>query len=128
VKKGVHAHEGEAAVRLQGEGALLRIFIGESDTWHGRPLYQAIVHHLRSEGIAGATVIRAIEGYGAKSHLHTTRILRLSEDLPLIIEVVDTREHIDRVLPALDEMIEDGLVTLERVEVLSYRAASAPDA
>ena len=109
-------------MRLQGEGKLLRIFIGESDTWHGKPLYQAIVLRLREEGLAGATVIRGIEGFGAKSHLHTSRILRLSEDLPLLIEVVDEAARIDAVLPVLDEMIEDGLVTLEKVEVVNYRA------
>lgn len=110
-------------MKLEGEGKLLRIFIGESDTWHGKPLYQAIVRRLREDGIAGATVIRAIEGYGAKSHLHTARILRLSEDLPLVIEVVDRAEEIERILPALDEMVTDGLVTLERVEVIAYRAS-----
>src|SRR5213083_2753901 len=100
-------------MKIEGEGRLLRIFIGESDTWHGKPLYQAIVQRLREEGIAGATVIRAIEGYGARSHLHSARILRLSEDLPLVIEVVDRAERIERVLPALDEMVAGGLVTLE---------------
>jgi hypothetical protein len=113
-------------VRLSGEGTLVRIFIGESDTWHGRPLYQAIVRRLREEGIAGATVIRAIEGYGARSHLHTTRFLGLSEDLPLLVEVVDTAENIQRILPMLDEMIADGLVTLEKVEVVTYRAGRDP--
>lgn len=113
-------------MRLGGEGKLLRIFIGESDRWHGKPLYQAIVEHLRAEGIAGATVIRAMEGFGAKSHLHTTRLLRLSEDLPLVIEVVDTEENITRVLPVLDEMVTDGLVTMERVEVITYRAGGDP--
>jgi len=115
-------------VRLEGAGRLLRIFIGESDTWHGKPLYQAIVHRLREEGIAGATVIRAIEGYGATSHLHTARILRLSEDLPLVIEVVDTEEHIARVLPILDDMVVEGLVTLEHVEIVTYRAGPTPPA
>lgn len=110
-------------MRLQGEGKLLRIFIGESDTWHGKPLYQAIVQRLREEGLAGATVIRGIEGFGAKSHLHTSRILRLSEDLPLVIEVVDEAARIDAVLPILDEMVDDGLVTLERIEVVHYRAS-----
>jgi PII-like signaling protein len=114
-------------MRLEGEGKLLRIFIGESDTWHGKPLYQAIVEHLRADGIAGATVIRAIEGYGARSHLHTSRILRLSEDLPLVIEVVDTEAHIRRVLPILDEMVADGLVTLENVDVITYRPGTSPD-
>ncbi|MQB01028.1 MAG: DUF190 domain-containing protein [Actinobacteria bacterium] len=109
-------------MRLRGEGKLLRIFIGESDTWHGKPLYQSIVQRLREEGLAGATVIRGIEGFGAKSHLHTSRILRLSEDLPLVIEVVDEAARIDAVLPMLDEMVEDGLVTLERIEVVQYRA------
>jgi len=107
--------------RLEGEGKLLRIFIGESDTWHGRPLYQAIVQRVREEGLAGATVLRGIEGFGAKSHLHTTRILRLSEDLPIVIEIVDTAENVDRVIPVLDEMVEDGMVTVERVHILSYR-------
>lgn len=107
--------------RLEGEGKLLRIFIGESDTWHGKPLYQAIVQRVREEGLAGATVLRGIEGFGAKSHLHTARILRLSEDLPIVIEIVDTAENVDRVIPVLDEMVEDGMVTVERVQILSYR-------
>ncbi len=108
-------------MKLEGHGKLLRIFIGESDTWHGKPLYQAIVERARADGVAGATVIRAIEGYGAKSRLHTARILRLSQDLPLVIEIVDTEENVRAILPALDEMIGDGLVTLEDVEVISYR-------
>ena len=107
--------------RLEGEGKLLRIFIGESDAWHGKPLYQAIVQRVREEGLAGATVLRGIEGFGAKSHLHTARILRLSEDLPIVIEIVDTAENVDRVIPVLDEMVEDGMVTVERVQILSYR-------
>jgi uncharacterized protein len=111
-------------MRLAGEGTLLRVFIGESDTWHGKPLYQAIVQRLRAEGLAGATVLRAIEGFGAKSHLHTSRLLRLSEDLPLVIEVVDTAGNIERALPMLDEMISDGLVTLEKVNVVMYRAGA----
>ena len=109
--------------RLEGEGKLLRVFIGESDTWHGKPLYQAIVERVRAEGLAGATVLRGTEGFGAKSHLHTARILRLSEDLPVVIEIVDTAENIDRVIPVLDEMVEDGMVTVERVQILSYRPA-----
>ncbi|HMK63803.1 MAG TPA: DUF190 domain-containing protein [Acidimicrobiales bacterium] len=115
-------------MRLSGEGKLLRIFIGESDKWHGKPLYQAIVEHLRAEGIAGATVIRAIEGFGARSHLHTSRILRLSDDLPLVIEVVDTDENIQRILPALDHMVEDGMLTMERVDVITYRAGGPSEA
>ncbi|MBJ7609452.1 MAG: DUF190 domain-containing protein [Candidatus Dormibacteraeota bacterium] len=109
--------------RLEGEGKLLRIFIGESDRWHGKPLYGEIVALVRREGIAGATVLRGLEGFGAKSHLHTARILRLSEDLPIIVEMVDTVENIDRVLPQLDEMIEEGMVITERVQVVSYRRA-----
>jgi uncharacterized protein len=109
--------------RLEGEGKLLRIFIGESDTWHGRPLYQAIVERVREEGLAGATVVRGIEGFGADSHLHTTRILRLSEDLPVVIELVDTVERIDAVMPVLDEMVAEGLVTTEPVHVVAYRAS-----
>jgi PII-like signaling protein len=111
--------------RLEGEGKLLRIFIGESDRWHGRPLYQAIVERAREEGLAGATAVRGIEGFGAKSHLHTARILRLSEDLPVVIEIVDTAERIDALLPLLDEMVEDGLVTIEAVHIVSYRATGA---
>jgi PII-like signaling protein len=109
-------------VKLEGEGKLLRIFIGESDKHGRKPLYQAIVEMLREEGMAGATVLRGIEGFGANSHLHTARILRLSEDLPVVIEVADTAERIEAVMPKLDEMVEDGLVTLERVQVVAYRA------
>jgi PII-like signaling protein len=108
--------------RMQGEGKLLRIFIGESDTWHGRPLYEAIVARVREEGLAGATVLRGIEGFGAHSRIHSSRILRLSEDLPIVVEIVDTAENVDRVLPLLDEMVSEGMVTLERVEVIAYRA------
>jgi hypothetical protein len=109
--------------RLEGEGKLVRIFIGESDTWHGQPLYSAIVRRVREEGLAGATVVRGIEGFGADSHLHTSRILRLSEDLPIVVEIVDTDEHIDRVLPLLDEMVTEGMVTVESVHIVSYRAS-----
>jgi PII-like signaling protein len=110
-------------VKLEGEGRLLRLFIGESDTWHGKPLYQAIVERVRKEGLAGATVLRGIEGFGADSHLHTSRILRLSEDLPVVIEIVDTPEQIDRVVPILDEMVAEGMLTLERVQIVSYRSS-----
>lgn len=113
-------------MKMEGEGTLLRIFIGESDRWHGRPLYEAIVEHTRKEGLAGATVLRGIEGFGADSRLHTSRILRLSEDLPVVIEIVDTAENIDRVLPALDEMVGEGMVTTERVHVIAYRGKPRP--
>jgi len=111
-------------VRIEGEGKLLRLFIGESDTWRGRPLYQAIVERVRAEGLAGATVIRGIEGFGADSRIHTSRILRLSEDLPVVIEIVDTAERIDRIVPVLDEMVSEGMLTLERVQIVSYRSSS----
>ena len=114
-------------MKLEGHGKLLRIFIGESDTWHGKPLYQAIVERAREHGMAGATVIRGVEGFGKRSHLHTTRILRLSEDLPVVIELVDSEERIREIMPVLDEMIGDGLVTLEAAEIITYRA-SAPEA
>jgi hypothetical protein len=107
--------------RLAGEGTLLRVFVGESDTWHGKPLYQAIVERARAEGLAGATVVRGIEGFGARSTIHTTRLLRLSEDLPLVIELVDTEARIEAFLPILDGMVREGLVTLERVRVVAYR-------
>ena len=104
------------------DSRLLRIFIGESDTYEGRPLYEAIVLALRKEGLAGATVLRGIEGFGKSSRLHTAHILRLSEDLPIVIECVDTAEKIEAILPTLDTMIGDGLVTMERIDVRVYRA------
>ena len=107
---------------LLGEGKLLRIFIGESDRWEHKPLYEEIVRTARSKGLAGATVLRGIEGFGANSHLHTARILRLSEDLPLVIEIVDTSEKIDDFLAEVDHMITGGMVTVERVEVRKYQA------
>lgn len=109
-------------MRIEGQGLLARIYIGESDQWHGAPLYEAIVHMLRERGVAGATVIRGIEGFGAKQHLHTTRLLSLSSDLPVLIEVVDQEDRLRAILPELDAMVTDGLITLERVEVIAYRA------
>jgi hypothetical protein len=114
-------------MKLEGEGKLLRIFIGESDTWHGKPLYQAIVQRVRAEGLAGATVLRGIEGFGASSRIHTARILRLSEDLPIVVEIVDTADRIDAILPIIDEMVSDGLLTVERVHVVAYRTAPRDD-
>lgn len=110
-------------MKIEGTGLLARIYIGESDTWHGRPLYEAIVHLLRARGLAGATVLRGIEGFGAKQHLHSTRILRLSVDLPVLIEVVDAEDRIRAILPELDGMVAGGMITLEKVEVIAYRAA-----
>jgi PII-like signaling protein len=109
-------------MKLEGTGLLVRIYLGESDQWHGRPLYQAIVERLRERGLAGATVLRGIEGFGAKQHLHSTRILSLSQDLPILIEAVDTEDQVRAILPELDEMLADGLMTLEKVEVIAYRA------
>ena len=106
----------------ESDGLLVRIFIGESDTWHGKPLYEAIVRRVREVGLAGATVLRGIEGFGASSRLHTSRILRLSSDLPIVVEIVDAAEKIDAILPLLDEMIPEGLITLEKVRVIAYRA------
>ena len=114
-------------MRIEGEAFLARIFVGEADHWHGKPLYQAIVEHLRERGLAGATVVRGIEGYGASARLHTTRILRLSEDLPIVIEVVDREDRIRAALPDLDAMVTDGMITLERVEVITYRATPRGD-
>lgn len=104
------------------DGSLLRIFIGESDRHGHQPLYEAIVLKAREQGLAGATVLRGVMGFGKHSILHTAKILRLSEDLPMVIEIVDSAEKIDGFLPTLNEMITDGLVTLERVKVLQYKA------
>jgi PII-like signaling protein len=109
-------------MKIPEEGSLLRIFIGESDQWQGQPLYEAIVLKARELHLAGATVLRGPMGFGAHSRMHTTKILRLSEDLPIIIEIVDAREKIDELMPHIDAMVQEGLVTLERVQVIKYRA------
>ncbi len=109
-------------MKIEGPAKRLRIYVGESDQWHGQPLYSAIVLKAREQGLAGATVLRGLEGYGATSHLHTARILRLSEDLPMVIELVDLEERIQDFLPVLDEMVTEGLVTLQDVHVLRYVA------
>lgn len=111
---------------LTGEQVLVRIFIGESDKWHHQPLHVALLERLRKEGFAGATVFHGIAGYGARSVLHTTHLLRLSEDLPVVIEVVDTEEHIERLAPILEEMVSEGLVTMEKVRVMKYAPGSRP--
>lgn len=113
---------------LDGEQILVRIFIGESDKWHHQPLSLALVERLRKEGFAGATVFRGSAGFGAHSLLHTTHVLRLSEDLPVVIEVVDTEERVERLTTILDEMVSEGLVTMEKVRVLKYTAGSGPEA
>jgi uncharacterized protein len=108
-------------MQLPESGMLLRIYIGESDQHHGIPLYEAIVKKARESGMAGATVFRGIMGFGAASRIHTSKILRLSEDLPVIVEIVDSEERIRTLLPWLDEHCAEGLVTLEPVTVLHYR-------
>jgi PII-like signaling protein len=114
-------------MKLPSEAELLRIFIGESDRRDGRPLYEVIVEEARRRGMAGATVLRGTLGFGANSRIHTAKILRLSEDLPMVIEIVDSPERIAAFLPELDTMIGEGLVTLERVRLITYRH-SARDA
>ncbi|MEX1296976.1 MAG: DUF190 domain-containing protein [Candidatus Limnocylindrales bacterium] len=109
-------------MRIDGPALLARIYIGESDRWEGRPLYQAIVERLREQGVAGATVLRGIEGYGRAARVHTAQILRLSEDLPILVEVVDREDRLRAVLPAIDAMVDGGLITLEPVEVIAYRS------
>ena len=107
---------------LPKDGTLLRIFVGESDRHHGLPLYEWIVRKAREQGLAGATVLRGLEGFGAHSRLHTAKILRLSTDLPIVVEIVDTEENIQAFLPAIDDAIGEGLATLEKVEVRFYRS------
>ena len=107
--------------RFKGERTLMRIFIGESDKYQGKPLYQALVEKCRSKGLAGATVLRGVSGFGASSTLHTDKVLRLSLDLPIVIEIVETEEAIQAILPDIDEMIGGGLITLERARVIMYR-------
>jgi len=113
-------------LQSETEGLALRIYVGESDRRHGAPLYDWIVRQAREQGLAGATVFRGIEGYGGHSRIHSARILRLSEDLPIVIEIVDTRERITSFLPTVDSAIGEGLATLQPVEILMYRAGS-PD-
>jgi PII-like signaling protein len=105
---------------LDGEQSLVRIFIDESDRWRQQPLHVALLERLRREGFAGATVFRAIAGFGAGSVVHTTHLLRLSEDLPIVIEVVDTEAQVARLVAILDEMVAEGLVTIEKARVLKY--------
>ena len=110
-------------MNIPEDGYLLRIFVGESDRHGQHPLYEAIVLKARETGLAGATVLRGVMGFGKNSIIHTAKILRLSEDLPMLIEIVDSPDKVEAFLPALDEMITDGLVTMERVKVLHYKAS-----
>ena len=109
-------------MKLPSDGKLLRIFVGERDKWEGQPLYEAIVLLAKKEGMAGATVLKGCMGFGCKSHMHTAKILRLSEDLPMVIEIVDGTEKIEGFLRYLDDMVQEGLVTLEKANVIMYRA------
>jgi PII-like signaling protein len=110
--------------RFEGERTLMRIHIGESDKWHGKLLYEAIVQLLRAEGFSGVTVLRGVGGYGSTSVYHTEKILRLSQDLPIVLEAVEFSERIEQILPKLDEMIGGGLITLEKVRVILYRSVA----
>jgi len=107
-------------MKKETEAILLRVFIGESDTYKGKKLYKHILEVLKREGIAGATVLRGISGFGKSSYIHTTSILRLSTDLPIVIEITDVKENIDRIRPILDEVIKEGLITQEKVKVIFY--------
>ncbi len=108
-------------MKIEGEGQLLRIFVGESDRHEGRPLHEAIVLLARERGLAGATVLRGLSGFGAASRIHTTKILRLSEDLPIVIEIADRPDRIASILKDLDRMVREGLMTLEKVHIVKYR-------
>src|SRR3990167_6930796 len=109
-------------MRLEGEGILLRIYINETDKFGGQPLSQAIVGFLRKNGIAGATVIHGITGFGAHSAIHTTKVLRLSEDLPVVIETIDSSDKLDKIFPELENMIKEGLIITQKVHVRKYVA------
>lgn len=109
-------------MKQRGPGRRVRIYIGESDQWHGRPLYAAIVQEARKRGLAGATVARGIMGYGAASVIHEPHLFRLSNDLPVVIEIVDTDEKVQAFLPCLDELVHEGMITTSEVEIIAYKA------
>ncbi|WP_199512514.1 DUF190 domain-containing protein [Nucisporomicrobium flavum] len=113
-------------MKIEGPAVRLTVFIGEDDTWHHRPLYHEIVHRAHAAGLAGASVLRGIEGYGASSRIHTTRLLSLSEDLPVAVIIVDREDRIRAFLPQLDELVGEGLVILDPVEVIRYVGRTAP--
>jgi PII-like signaling protein len=106
--------------RIEGEQTLMRIFIGESDQWERRPLYRSLLELFRSKGLAGATILRGVAGFGPRSIIHTASLFKVSSDLPLVIEVVDAQERLDAVLPEVDRMMSGGLITMERVRVVRY--------
>jgi len=107
-------------MKKESEAVLLRIFIGEDDRYDGKPLYKYLIELFRKEGLAGATVLRGMDGFGKTSHYHTTSILRLSTDLPIVVELVDTREKIDRILPKLEGVVTSGMITEEKVTIIFY--------
>ena len=109
-------------MKIPADGKLLRIFIGEADKWNGKPLYEEIVLLAKKNSMAGATAIKGFMGFGCKSHMHTTKLLRLSEDLPIIVEIVDSEDKISRFILLLDEMVKEGLITIEKANVIMYRA------
>lgn len=109
-------------MKIEGKAKKLTIYIGEADHYHHRPLYQVLVEKLRERGLAGATVLRGIEGFGRASRIHTASILRMSEDLPIVIEVVDREDRINEIIPLIDELVAEGLITLETVDVITYRS------
>ncbi|MDD5108510.1 MAG: DUF190 domain-containing protein [Candidatus Omnitrophica bacterium] len=109
-------------MKIPADGKLLRVFIGEADKWNGKPLYEEIIFLAKKNGLAGATAIKGFMGFGCKSHMHTANLLRLSEDLPIIIEIVDSEDKINQFIPLLDNMVKEGLITLEKANVIMYRA------
>ncbi|MEO6836220.1 MAG: DUF190 domain-containing protein [Candidatus Tumulicola sp.] len=111
-------------MKIEGTAKLVRIFLGESDRWKGQPLYVAVVEEMRKAGLAGATVFKGILGFGAHSVVHAARIVDLSSDLPIVIELVDSEEHIAAFLPKLDAMVTEGLVTLEKIDVIAYKGGA----
>jgi PII-like signaling protein len=111
-------------MHIPEDGELLRIYVGETDRWEGRPLYEAIVHEARREGLAGATVLRGLMGFGRHSRVHTASVLRLSQDLPVVIEIADAVDKIEAFLPIVDRMVTEGMVTVRKIRVLQYRGGS----
>jgi len=108
-------------MKLTGQAVLLRVFVSETDKHEGKPLYEQIVLQARQLNLAGATVLRGIMGYGASSRLHSAKLLRLSEDMPVVVEIVDTEENLGKLMPFIDQAVADGLVTMEKVQVITYR-------
>ncbi len=108
-------------MKIEGEGQLLRVYVAETDTHDGRPLHEMIVHRARAEGMAGATVLRGMMGFGANSMIHTDKVSQISSDMPICVEIVDQAEKIKRFIPILDRMVKEGLITLEKVNIIAYR-------